>query len=301
MDVAPPIAPRAAPDPGASRVVIIMRTQDRPEFLRRALTSVRAQTWTNWQVIVVNDGGNAADVNAVIASAGLAADAIRVLHHAVPLGRAAACNAAIRSSESEFITLLDDDDTWHPDFLRRCLGVLTALPADGFERGVVTRTTEINEFWVNKTCREKRRLPFNADLDVVSLADLAVENQFTINAFVYRRNALREVGLYDESLPVMEDWEFNVRFVAKFAVRVIPEYLAFYHRRRELKGGVMANSDEDQHQQQMVAIKNAWLRADLASGCFGIGWLAATGKTRSERRLARMLNRILNFNWRRFF
>jgi glycosyltransferase involved in cell wall biosynthesis len=297
----PSSVPSVVPAPGAGKVAVIVRTQDRPECLRRALASVKAQTWTNWQIVVVDDGGAATEVDTAVAKAGVPADALQVIHHAVPVGRAGACNAAIRSSDSEFIAVLDDDDTWHPEFLSRCLGVMATLPADGAERGVVTRTTEIDELWANKTCREKRRIPFNADLNVVSLADLAVENQFTINAFVYRRNALREVGLYDESLPVLEDWEFNVRFVARFAVRVIPEYLAFYHRRRGLKDGMMANSAKAQHQQQMIAIKNRWLRADLASGRFGLGWLAATGKTIAERRLARMLNRILNLNWRRFF
>lgn len=301
MVAVPPVVSRVALDPDASRVIIIVRTQDRPECLGRALACVKAQTWTNWQIVIVNDGGAAAEVDTAVAKASVPAEAVHVIHHAVPVGRAAACNAAIRSSDSEFIAVLDDDDTWHPEFLNRCLGVLAILPPDGAERGVVTRTTEIDEHWANKTCREKRRLPFNADLNVVSLADLAVENQFTINAFVYRRNALREVGLYDESLPVLEDWEFNVRFLARFAVRVIPEYLAFYHRRRGLKDGMMANSAKAQHQQQMIAIKNRWLRADLASGRFGLGWLAATGKTRAERRLARMLNRILSFNWGRIF
>jgi len=283
------------------QVAVIMRTRKRPTFLRRALASVKAQTWTDWQIVIVNDGGDAAEVDAVVTETGLATDAVHVIHHAVPVGRAAACNAAIRVSDSEFITLLDDDDTWHPDFLRRCLDRLMPLPADGTQRGVATRTTEIDEVWTDGLCREKRRVPFNPDLVTVSLADLAVENYYTTNAFLYRRNVLPEIGFYNETLPVLEDWEFNVRFATRFSILVIPEYLAFYHRRLGLREDMAANSSAKEHRRQMRELKNAWLREDLAAGRRGIGWLARHGKTRSERRRARMLQRILTFGWRRAF
>jgi glycosyltransferase involved in cell wall biosynthesis len=286
--------------PIMKRVTVIMRTRNRPMFLRRAVASVKAQTWTDWQIVVVNDGGDAAEVDTVVAEAGVAAEALQVIHHAVPVGRAAACNAAIRVSESEFLTVLDDDDTWHPEFLRQCMAVLGQLPADAVQRGVATRTLLINESWVDGGCREKKRVPFNPDLVTVSLADLAVENYYTTNAFLYRRNVLPETGFYDETLPVLEDWEFNVRFAAKFSILVIPEYLAFYHRRLRLKEGAAANTCMDRNQRQMVELKNAWLRDDLAAGRFGIGWLAHLGKTRSEQRRARALNRIMAFG-RRWF
>jgi hypothetical protein len=167
------------------------------------------------------------------------------------------------------------------------------LPAEGAQRGVATRTTEIDEAWADGLCQEKRRVTFNPDLEQINLADLAVENYFTTNAFLYRRNALKDIGLYNEALPVLEDWEFNVRFASRFSIIVIPEYLAFYHRRLGLREGMAANSSAEEHQRQMKELKNAWLREELAAGRRGIGWLARHGKTRAEHRRARLLRRIL--------
>jgi glycosyltransferase involved in cell wall biosynthesis len=284
---------------GLPKVTIIMRTRDRPAFLQRALQSVQAQTWKDWQIVIVNDGGNPNEVDSVVASTGLSRNAVQTVHQSAPVGRAAACNAAIRISKSDYLTVLDDDDTWHPEFLQRCLTLLDRLPADAPVRGVVTRTVEIDEIWDDNQWREQKRLLFNHDLSAVHLADLAVENSFTINAFVYRRNVLSETGLYNEALPVMEDWEFNVRFAAEFSIAVIPECLAFYHRRLEIREGTQANSNGEELQRRMVEIKNAWIAEDLATGQRGLGWLAQHGRTRATHRRIRFLKRMLTLGlWR---
>ena len=110
-------------------VSVVVRTKDRPVFLRRALNDIAAQTFTDWEIVIVNDGGDSAAVHAV-AGDSPCADRITEIDSPVPGGRCAAANAGIRAAKGEYIVLHDDDDLWHPDFLARTTAALDASPAD---------------------------------------------------------------------------------------------------------------------------------------------------------------------------
>nr|NLD40617.1 glycosyltransferase [Actinomycetales bacterium] len=99
-------------------VAIVMRTKDRPILLSRAIDDVLSQSFRDWELIIVNDGGDPARVEELVSvREASAAGRIRVIHHHESLGMEAASNAAIRASASEFLAVHDDDDTWDPDFL----------------------------------------------------------------------------------------------------------------------------------------------------------------------------------------
>jgi hypothetical protein len=119
--------------------------------------------------------------------------------------------------------------------------------------------------------RAKRLL--TAHDDPTSLLALLGYNQFPPIAFCYARRALDAVGLYDESLPVLGDWDFNVRFVAHYDIDFVPRPLAHYHHRRDATGP-MVNTIVDGHDDVRRRLLNRYLRADLAAGRVGTGSLA---------------------------
>src|ERR1700722_15140866 len=111
------------PDNGASRVSVIIPVYNGARTVPRALASVFAQTFTNYEVVAVNDGSTD-DTATVLAGYG---DRIRVVSQP-NRGLSAARNAGVRASTGEYIAFLDDDDEWMPAKLARCVPVLDADP-----------------------------------------------------------------------------------------------------------------------------------------------------------------------------
>lgn len=262
-----------------ARVAIITRTMDRPQLLRRCLASLLEQTCADWHWYVVTPAPHDG-VTALLAehSAALAGRAT-VLPYAQPQAgmRGLPLNHGILNSASELITILDDDDTWEPRFLEAMLAVLDRAPGT-LAAGAVCQTRVIEESSVSEGLTPLREYVLNPHLRSLTLAQLAVVNQFCIHAFLYRRAALEAVGLYPEDYPVLEDWHFNLRFLRRHDVVVLPEPLTRYHQRPLVTGSSEANSlfgEVDAHKFYESKLINEHLRADLDAGRAGLGHLLA--------------------------
>lgn len=241
-------------------VAVITRTRDRPRFLRRAIRSVAQQSFGRWRHYVVNDGGDRSAVDAVVSAAG-GGDRIEVLHLASRAGMEGATNRALERIDSRWVALLDDDDSWHEDFLETAVRALEQRCSSTL-RGVVVRSLVVEERLDGEALIEVRRAPFNDHLVALSLERLACENQFTNNAFLFERDALEVVGAFCEELPVYGDWDFNLRFLQAFDVSVVPSALACYHRR---VSGVLAHQnsfvqDPTVARRARAQLTNLWLR-----------------------------------------
>lgn len=262
----------------AARVAVVTRTKDRPILLARGLDSVLGQTFKELVWVVVNDGGATQPVDAVAERARAGGVATVVLHHPTSLGMEAASNAGVSAASSEFVVLHDDDDTWDPAFLATTVKFLDDGPEWG---GVITGTTRVDERM--DPCggaRELRRRPFNPGLRSVHLSEVAEQNPFPPICFLYRRSAYDVVGAYDATLPVLGDWEFNLRFLARFDIGVVDRPLANYHWRVSDKGryGNSVSGGVDRHVQWDALVRNRLLRRDLEAGTVGLGHLVAGGR-----------------------
>jgi glycosyltransferase involved in cell wall biosynthesis len=109
-----------APAPKASVVIPVWNGA---RTIHRALASVFAQSHTDYEVVVVDDGSSD-DTPAVLAGYG---DRIRVVTQP-NRGLSAARNAGVRASSGEYLAFLDDDDEWMPDKLARCVPILDEDP-----------------------------------------------------------------------------------------------------------------------------------------------------------------------------
>ena len=108
------------------RVSVVIPTYSRPELLRQALLSVAAQSYHDWEAIVVDDGSDpqvtAQDISQIVG------DRFRLLHHSQSLGTAAAKNSGVAAASGDLITLLDDDDLLEPFALQAIIDVFAAHP-----------------------------------------------------------------------------------------------------------------------------------------------------------------------------
>ena len=262
-------APPALP----ATVGIVMRTKNRPLLLERALNDVLRQVFTDWTMVIVNDGGDPAPVDDLVRRY---AEAFRgrvaVVHNRTSVGMEGASNIGIRATDSRYVVLHDDDDTWDPEFLQ---ATVDFLERDSVHEGVITRARIVYEALRDGAVVVERDVPLNPEINAVSLGRILHSNFFPVHAFLYRRKALDTVGLYREDLPVLGDWDFNIRFLARFDIALIDRALAFWHQRPGVDGspGNSIFNACELHARYDAAVRNRWLRDDLAAQRHGVGQL----------------------------
>lgn len=218
-----------------ARVGIVVRTKNRPWFLSRALTDISGQSYDLWSICIVNDGGDAREVDSLIAGvAPLVRDRVSVIHNPRTRGRAAAANTGITALETEFVVLHDDDDLWHPRFLQETVEWLDAHQRDS---GVVVRTDIVYEKRQASGYVEVGREPMWPGLSEIRYSDLLRINRAVPISHLYRRSLHDDIGGYREDLDVVEDWEFNLRATLHHHIGFIDgEPLAFWMQRAGVSG-----------------------------------------------------------------
>jgi glycosyltransferase involved in cell wall biosynthesis len=263
---------------------ILMRTRDRALFLPRAIESVLAQTFTDWNLVLVNDGGNMGQLENAIAPFRERLGARLVLvNHEKSGGIGASLNRAIRASESDLLVVHDDDDSWQPEFLAESRRALED-PAFG---ACVSRATMIYESVAGSSITEVRREIYNEwQNHQVSLFRLAEGNTIAPISLVFRRSVLEKIGMRRDEFGPLEDWEFNLRLFSNYPVAFIPKVLANYHQRVQGSNqGTQANffaSSSDLYGKLDIEIRNEFLRRDLAEGRLGLGYLVSLGSAHGQ-------------------
>jgi hypothetical protein len=211
-------------------VTIVMRTYERPIFLARALASVCGQTFSDWELVVVNNGGQPEPVDHLVSLAKLShpAASIRVLHLTERVGMEEASNCALRDSSSEFFAIHDDDDSWKPLFLEVATD---ALGRHSTASAVVTGVVRVHETFKSGRVWPVENEMFYLTQEGLTIPGMIGKNTFPPIAALFRRSVTETVGMFDSSLPVLGDWEFNLRALTVGDFVFLPERLANYHTR----------------------------------------------------------------------
>lgn len=255
-------------------VTIVMRTKNRPLFLKRAIDSALKQTFSHWHLAIVNDGGNQSEVEAITSLfKNDLKGRLTLCHHPKSKGMAAASNTALQATQSEYIALLDDDDTWEPSFLELSLQFLTGKGSS--IGGVASYTNAILERISQNNIFIKSKVPYPLQPKLITLTNLLLANQFTNLSFVYRRKIGNAIGNYDENLLLFDDWDFNLRFAKEAQIGVLPQFLANYHFRtdtslekKESNNSLGLRQDKEH---DLAYFRDYQLKKDLKNGSIGIG------------------------------
>lgn len=200
-----------------AEVAVIIPCYNAAPYLCRALDSVFAQTHRDLCIYAIDDGSTD-DTALVLRSYGSRVISIRQPH----AGQAAARNRGIRQSNSPYVAFLDADDEWVPEKLERQLKVLRDAPRMGMlYSDCATRGTGRfdNSYFASAGTPVEGRM-FEQFLKTCSV--------FTPTVML-RRECLDDIGLFDESLPVGEDYNLWLRIASRWEVGVIPEVLAIRH------------------------------------------------------------------------
>lgn len=174
-------------------VSIIIPTYNRPEAVKRAITSALKQTYVPTEILVVDDGS---DVPYEVLPS-----AVRYIRYEQNRGKSAVMNDAVKEAKGEYIVFLDDDNVFYPDFLSVCVKYMS-------EYDVVTTSRDIEG--IEEPARI-RLTPFTA----IDWGWLMRKKDY--------------LG-YDESIYGDEDADYGIRFFAKgYTAKVVcvPYQLAY--------------------------------------------------------------------------
>ncbi|NTV29141.1 MAG: glycosyltransferase [Candidatus Omnitrophica bacterium] len=194
-------------------VSVIIPTFRRPGLLREAVQSVLAQTFTDLELIVVDDDPGASARGTVEACADRR---IVYLAHGENRGAAAARNTGLAAARGEFIAFLDDDDLWHPQFLSK---MTAAMKSCAGNVGVLHCAVE------DVGRQGGRQVRYPRHRGDVHAAMLRGEKSGGILGLV-RREVFSACGVFDENLPSAQDWDLWLRVSARFHFDYIPDVLA---------------------------------------------------------------------------
>ena len=269
------------PEEHKASVAIIMRTKDRPILLVRALSSIICQRFSDWHLFLVNDGGDEQLLQeTIIPYLPKFVGKFTFFTNPVSLGMEAASNIAARAimdanngkavpnlpqtRRFAYAVVHDDNNSWHPDFLSETTAFLE-LPSNLRFGGVCTQTLAIEEKIIDETIQIVAESLFKPEVRSVLLQDLLIENKFPPIAFLYRVELFSKIGLYNEHLPVLGDWDFNLRVAAFADIGFLEKTLARHHSCYESAEGYK-NSDiatNQVHRKTQELYKAAIIRETL--------------------------------------
>lgn len=202
-------------------VSILIPTYNREKKLHRALTSVLSQSFSNFEVIIIDDGSSC-DLNKYISNIG--DYRIRYIRHAQRMGGSAARNTGIRNASGELLAFLDDDDEWLPTKLEK--QIAKYVENEGKFKIIYTGYNSVDESSSNTRFSV---LPTRRGDVFIPMLSSCILAQSTV---LVEKKCFDKIGLYDESLPACQDRDIFLRLSRHFLFDFVPEALVkkYFHK-----------------------------------------------------------------------
>jgi glycosyltransferase involved in cell wall biosynthesis len=186
-------------------VSVIIPAYNVAPYIGETLDSVCAQTFTDYEVIVINDGSP--DTEELERELARFLDRINYVKQENG-GASAARNAGLRAARGEFVAFLDADDLWLPSYLDGQVKFLAERNCD-----LVCADAEVfsNDSCQNKTYMEALMADAPPTGDVSFIGLLSAEQSLITSGVVVRRERVVEAGLFDEALRNSQDFDLWLR------------------------------------------------------------------------------------------
>ena len=209
---------------GGPLVSIVIAAHNEEKTIKRAILSALNQTYTNLQVIVVDDAStdNTYQIARKIAEKD---ERVILLRSFEKLGPAYSRNKGIKRAEGKYIGILDADDWYHLQKIRHQISFLERRPSYGI-LGTFCITIQPNGKIL------KTKLPLTHDEIVRTMA---YRNPFVHSSVVIRRDILEEVGYYDPNYKRAHDYDLYFRIISRSKGANLPEYLCYRAEKTQSK------------------------------------------------------------------
>lgn len=207
-----------------SLVSVIIPTYSRPTHLIRAIESVLCQTYHPIEIIVVDDNGVGTDYqkeSEKLLSPYIISKQITYIKHEINKNGSAARNTGFKHCHGKYVIFFDDDDEMLPDKIQKQVFVLQSSSSN-----VCASYTGLYIYKRGKLITEKHaRRDGNMKLELLS----GMWGFGSGSNLLFKYEAVKKVGGYDESFKRHQDWEFVVRFFRYYEVAAIDEPLLIKH------------------------------------------------------------------------
>ena len=202
------------------KVSVIMPAYNVAPYLEEALQSVFAQSFTDYEIVVVDDGST----DNTLSLARSFEPRIRVLTK-TNTGPSAARNLGFQHAQGEYLAWLDSDDLWHQDFLQTQVALLDAHPAVAL---VYTESRVFIQQGTQRVVIDKIGYTVKPDLKLLLYGDCV-----PTSSIVMRRRCYEELGDMNESLIRAEDHEYLMRLAYRYELAGVARPLAYYRLRAD--------------------------------------------------------------------
>jgi glycosyltransferase involved in cell wall biosynthesis len=199
-------------------VSVIIPTHNRAHIIPQTIDSVLAQTFRDFEIIVIDDGSTD-DTSAVLQHRyGEQITCIRIQNSGLPAAR----NTGITAARGQYIAFLDDDDAWLPDKLK----LQTALMQNNPSLGLVycgCYTIAADDTVISETRPLKRGALFE---DLLRSNDIVG----SASAVLVAGSVFSRAGCFDETLTACEDWDLWIRIARDYPVDFVDQPLVKLRR-----------------------------------------------------------------------
>ncbi len=200
-------------------ISVIIPAYNRGALIGPTLDSVRAQSYPDYELIVVDDGSTDDTIDRILAAARSDQNAPPLVLLTIPhSGAGAARNAGLGQATGQYIAFLDSDDVWDPCFLEEMHAKLGRHPDAGFvycDYGTFDQ----------EGIKRRRNLFPEQKIAGNLFAALLEEDFLCTGALLFRRECFDRAGLFDSTLSVSEDWDMWLRIAQSMSAICLDEPL----------------------------------------------------------------------------
>lgn len=208
--------------PNTPQVSVCIALYNHEQFLSQTLESVLAQTFRDFEIIVVDDGSSDGSLK-LLKSYAARYPQIKVITHPnrSNKGISATTNLAIQESQGAYIAFIGSDDTWCHDRLERQVELLQK----DLSLGLIYSSTYIIDKAGHRMPEILRTTDISAESD--PFAAMVRRNRIPALTVIVRHECFEQLGMFDETV-VYSDWEMWLRIMAHWKVGFVDEPLAEY-------------------------------------------------------------------------
>ncbi len=238
------------------KVSIVMPAYNVAPYIGETLESVFAQTFGDYEVIVVNDGSP--DTEQLESALGPFRDRICYLKQN-NRGAAAARNVALRAARGEFIAFLDADDLWLPNYLEEQMRLIQEQDCDLVGADAINFGPSPFE---GRTFMDVVMPPGPVTGTITFLGLVGAEQSLVTSGVVARLQPILDLGLFDEGLRNSQDFDLWLRLVHSGARLVYQRRVLLRYRWHE---GSLSGNEVNRNKRQLRVLQKIETEFDLDS------------------------------------
>jgi glycosyltransferase involved in cell wall biosynthesis len=205
------------------KVSIIMPVLNGERYLREAVDSILAQTYDSYELVAVDDGST--DHTCELLHQYGDRLELRYVHHPVRQGIAVSVNDGLRHATGPYVSFLDHDDAWFPQFLETQVDYLERHPDVGMVHSDFQTIDSKGQVIEESVARCRDRIRPSGDV----FRQLLLDSFIAANSAVIRKECFDRLGGFDESL-VWGDYHMWLRIARHYKIDYVPQVLTKYRQ-----------------------------------------------------------------------